>query len=96
LVSLYKRYHEKGLEILGVSLDDRHENWVAAVRQDKLQWIQVNDNKGWDAPSALVYGVDAIPASFLIDRRGVIYKANLEGWGLETEIRHLLKESSIQ
>ena len=92
LVSLYKRYHPQGLEILGISLDDRHENWIAAIRQDKLLWIQVNDNKGWDAPSAFLYGVDAIPASFLIDRTGIIYKTNLEGSGLEAEIRHLLKE----
>jgi peroxiredoxin len=92
LVALYKKYHEKGLEILGVSLDDKHENWTDAIQHDKLGWIQVNDNKGWDAKSALIYGVDAIPASFLVDKNGIVQKTNPEGWELESEIRHLLKK----
>ena len=92
LASLYRRYHDKGLEILGVSLDDRYENWVTAIHQDKLEWIQVIDSRGWDAQSAMIYGVDAIPASFLVDKDGVIRKTNPEGSALEAEIRHLLKK----
>jgi peroxiredoxin len=91
LVKLYNKYHPKGLEIYGVSIDDQGANWKKAIDHDKLQWIQVNDEKGWDAPSTLAYGVDAIPASFLLDKNGVVQKVNLVGWDLESEIKSLLK-----
>ena len=91
LVKLYSKYHPKGLEIYGVSIDDQGTNWKKAIEHDKLQWIQVNDEKGWDAPSTLAYGVDAIPASFLVGKDGVVQKVNLVGWDLESEIKTLLK-----
>ncbi len=91
LVKLYHKYHDKGLEIYSVSLDNDHRSWQAAVDQDRLTWIQVIDDKGWEASSAQAYGVDMIPSSFLIDREGVIRKINAEGWPLESEIKTLLK-----
>jgi len=91
LVKLYNKYHSKGLEIYGVSIDDVNANWKKAIDQDKLGWIQVNDSKGWDAPSTLAYGVDAIPASFLISKDGIVKNVNLVGWNLEAEIKEMLK-----
>ncbi len=91
LIKLYHKYHDKGLEIFGVSIDNDLLAWKQAVTQDKIGWIQVNDNKGWDSNSSLIYGVDAIPASFLLDKNGVIHKSGLVGWNLEMEIKSLLK-----
>ena len=91
LVYLYKRYKSKGLEIYGLSIDDRKERWLNAVKKDKLSWLQVMDDKGWDAPSALTYGVDAIPANVLLDKEGKILAINLEGAALEKKIKELLK-----
>jgi peroxiredoxin len=91
LVKLYHKYHNKGLEIYGISLDESHDDWQAAVSQDRMEWIQVIDDKGWNASSALTYGVDMIPSSFLLDRDGVIRKLNAEGWPLEAEVKTLLK-----
>ena len=92
LVKLYNKFHPKGLEIFGVSIDNDQSAWKQAVEHDKLSWIQVNDIKGWDAPSTLSYGVDAIPASFLIDANGVIQKVDLVGWNLELELKSMLKK----
>ncbi|PWT72390.1 MAG: hypothetical protein C5B59_15820 [Bacteroidetes bacterium] len=92
LVKLYNKYHNKGLEIYGISIDDDLSAWKLAVVHDQLTWIQVNDNKGWDAPSALTYGVDAIPASFLVDKSGVVRHKDLVGWNLEVELKTLLKQ----
>jgi peroxiredoxin len=92
LVKLYNKYHEKGLEIYGVSLDEDAESWKKAVHHDKLVWIQVLDDKGWDGPSAAVYRVNMIPSSFLIDRQGVIRTINLEGPELESSVKDLLKD----
>jgi peroxiredoxin len=92
LVKLYNKFHNKGLEIYGVSLDEDADSWKKAVRHDKLIWIQVIDDKGWEAPSASVYNVDMIPSSFLIDRQGIIRTINAEGPDLERSVRDLLKD----
>ena len=91
LLRLYHKYHAKGLEIYGISLDDDHSSWKEAVGHDRLDWIQVIDDRGWDASSALAYGVDMIPSSFLIDREGVIRMINAEDRPLEKEIKALLR-----
>ena len=92
LVKLYNKYHSKGLEIYGISIDNDASAWKLAVVHDQLSWIQVNDSKGWDAPSAVAYGVDAIPASFLVDKNGVVRQKDLVGWNLEVELKSLLKQ----
>jgi thiol-disulfide isomerase/thioredoxin len=92
LLKFYKKYHHKGVEILGVSLDKDQDAWKAAVKQDKLEWVQLNDVKGPDGPPAIAYGVYTIPASFLIDKNGLIYSIDHIGWQLETEVRGLLKK----
>jgi peroxiredoxin len=92
LVKLYNKYHGKGLEIYGISLDEDMESWKKAVHHDRLIWTQVIDDKGWEARSAAVYGVDMIPSSFLIDQHGVIRFMNTEGSELEKNVRDLLKD----
>jgi thiol-disulfide isomerase/thioredoxin len=92
LVKLYNKYHEKGLEIYGISLDDDESSWRKAVHHDKLNWIQVIDENGWESSSARIYGVDMIPSSFLIDRHGVIRMINAEGPDLEISVKDLLKD----
>jgi peroxiredoxin len=83
LIKLYNKFHDKGLEIYGISLDEEVSSWKKAVHHDKLSWVQVIDDKGWEAQSASKYGVDMIPSSFLIDKQGVIRAIN---------IKELLKE----
>jgi len=90
LVKLYARYKDKGFEILGVSLDDNKNAWKRAVTRDRISWLQVNDLKGWDALSAAKWQVDAIPASFLIDKDGNVVAINAEKQELENKIRQLL------
>lgn len=92
LVKLYKKYHEKGFEIYGISLDEDIDSWKKAVRHDRLTWIQVIDDRGWEALSVSAYGIDMIPTSFLIDREGVIRSINAEGPELESSVKDLLKD----
>jgi thiol-disulfide isomerase/thioredoxin len=91
LVYLYKKYKSKGLEIYGLSIDDEKDRWLGAVKRDKLSWPQVVDNKGWDSQSTLTYGVEAIPANFLLDKDGKIIAIDLEGQDLEKKLKQLLK-----
>lgn len=92
LIKLYNKFHEKGLEIYGISLDEEISNWKKAIHHDKLSWTQVIDDKGWESLSAARYGVDMIPSSFLIDQQGIIRAINAEGSELESDIRNLLKD----
>ena len=90
LVKLYSKYKQNGFEILSVSLDDNKHDWMKAVSKDKITWLQINDSRGWDAKSAAKWQVDAIPASFLIDKNGDVVSINAEKKELENKIRELL------
>ena len=78
LEKMYQEYKSKGFEIIGVSLDSKKTSWENAVKKDKLSFTQVNDTDFWNAKSAQDYNVEALPASFLIDKNGVIIKINPE------------------
>lgn len=90
LVSLYEKFKGEEFEILGVSIDKNKADWKNAIEKDGLTWKQVVDNAGWNAKSTVDYGVDAIPASFLIDQEGIIRGINLEGRELEGAIKKYL------
>jgi len=91
VVRLYNKYKSKGLEVFGVSIDSKKTAWIKAIQQDKITYTQVNDNGGWDAASAAAYGVDAIPATFLLDKNGIVVAVNPEGPELENKIANLLQ-----
>jgi thiol-disulfide isomerase/thioredoxin len=90
LVKLYSKYKPNGFEILSVSLDDNKHDWMKAVNKDKITWLQIIDSRGWDARSAEKWQVNAIPASFLIDKDGNVVAINAEKKELENKIRELL------
>ncbi|MBQ7773844.1 MAG: AhpC/TSA family protein [Bacteroidales bacterium] len=72
LVKIYKKYHKKGFEILGVSNDNTHEAWVKGIKDDKLVWPQVSDLKGWDNEVGKMYYVRYIPQNIFVDQNGKI------------------------
>ncbi len=94
MVRIYKKYHSKGLNIIGVSLDKDHDNWVAAIKKDELQWQHVSNLQYWNEPIAKMYGVMAIPATIILDAQGVIIEKNLRNDDLEAKIAALLPPSS--
>lgn len=90
LVALYEKFKGEGFEILGVSIDKDNADWKTAIEKDRLSWTQVVDNAGWNAQSTIDYGVEGIPASFLVDQEGIIRGVDLEGKELESMIKKLL------
>ncbi len=92
LVKVYANYKNKGFEIFQVSLDRTHEEWVRAIKTDKLNWIHVSDLKYWNSIAAKKYGVQSIPASFLLDPEGRIIARNLRGPDLENKLNELLNK----
>lgn len=92
LVKAYAKYHQKGFEILGVSLDrdNGKEKWLAAIQKDGLSWTHVSDLKYWNNAAAKTYGVMFIPQNFLIDPQGNIVAKDLKGEALDKKLSALL------
>ena len=94
VVSVYNTYHEKGLNIISVSLDraSAKDKWLAAIENDKMNWYHVSNLMEWQDPVARKYGVTAIPATYLLDENGVIIDKNLRGDALVSKMQELLGE----
>jgi peroxiredoxin len=71
-VKVYNTYKDKGLAIVGISLDQQKESWKKAIDNDQLDWTNVSHLKRWDDPIAAIYGVRSIPQLFLLDENGVV------------------------
>ena len=83
VVAAYNKFKDKNFTILSVSLDKDKDKWQEAVNKDKLSWNHVSDLEGWESAVAALYGVQSIPANFLIDPSGKIVAADLRGNDLE-------------
>jgi len=95
VVEIYKKYHDKGLNIIGVSLDKPgdKDKWLKAIKDDGLNWYHVSNLKYWQDPIARnLYHVESIPQTFILDKNGVIRAKNLRRDRLEAKIKELLEE----
>jgi len=88
----YKLYKDKGFEILSVSLDTDKKNWLKAIADDGLTWLQVSDLKGYRSDVVQSYGIGGVPSFFLIDRTGkIIANADIQGAPLNKRLAELFK-----
>lgn len=99
VVSAYNKYKSakfkegKGFEVFSVSLDGNKEKWVQAIQQDQLTWkYHVSDLAAWASEGAKTYGIRGIPASFLIDKNGIIIAKNLRQERLHMELDKLVQK----
>ena len=95
VVKAYELYHDKGLEIVGVSLDKDKASWVQAIAQTGQKWPQMSDLKGWDCEGAALYGIQSIPANVLINEQGEIVARDLRGDALLEEIESRLAAEAV-
>ena len=91
LVEAYKKYRNKGFEIVGVSLDRDAEAWKNGIEKLDITWPQMSDLKYWDCEGAKLYAVSSIPHTVLIDGEGVILARGLHGEELQKQIAEALK-----
>lgn len=90
VVKVWKEWNKKGFDVFGVSLDQKKEDWVKAIADDKLTWTHVSDLQYWSNAAAKMYAVNAIPANFLLDEQGTIIARNLRGEDLANKVKELL------
>lgn len=92
LVKIYKKYHRKGFEILGVSNDTDKEAWLKGIKDDKLTWPQVSDLKGWQNEVGQMYYVRFIPQNIFVDQNGIIIGRQVEKGDIEALLDENLKK----
>ena len=92
LKETYDKFHKKGFEIYGVSFDRDRDKWLAAVKDNGMEWIHVSELQRFDNQAAKDYAVQGIPSNFLIDAQGRIVAKNLRGEDLCSKVAELLAE----
>lgn len=90
VVAAYEAFKNKNFTILGVSLDDDKEDWLAAIQQDKLNWLQISDLKKWESTVVNTYQIQGIPFNVLLDPTGKIIATDLRGSALQNTLKQLL------
>lgn len=90
VVALYNELHAKGLNIIGVSLDQDAAKWKEAIAKDKLTWTHISNLKFWQDPIAEKYNVKSIPQTFILDASGKIVAKDLRGDELKAKVLELL------
>lgn len=83
VVKAFNAYKDKGFTVLGISLDQDKAKWLDAIKKDGLTWTHLSDLKYWNNEVAVQFGIQSIPANFLIDPKGVILGRDLRGEDLE-------------
>jgi len=89
VVAAYKKYHDKGFDIVGLSFDREKDPWIRAIREWDMPWIHLSDLKYWDTVARGVYNVNGIPDNLLIDPEGTIVARGLRGAALEARLAEI-------
>ncbi len=90
VVKLYNKYKSQGFEVVAVSIDSKKSSWVKAMKYFKMPYVSLLDDRGWGAKSIADYGIEGIPATFLLDKKGNVVAVDAEGMQLENAVKKLL------
>ena len=89
VIEAYTKLHDKGFEVVGISLDSDKATLIKFTKDNKMPWPQYFDGGGWKNKLAVKYGIHSIPAMWLIDKEGKIASTAARG-NLEAEVEKLL------
>lgn len=91
VVEAYEDFHPKGFEIIGVSLDKDKAKLEAFIKEKGMAWPQYFDGKGWQNEISSRFGIQSIPAMWLVDKKGMLVETNARE-DLEEKVEKLLAE----
>ena len=86
VIKTYEAHHKAGFEIIGISLDQDKAKLTSYIKDKNMTWAQYFDGKGWQNKLSQKYGVESIPATYLIGRDGTIIGRDLRGEELEAAV----------
>jgi peroxiredoxin len=90
VIATYQKHHAQGFEIIGVSLDQDQTKLTDFIKSKDMTWQQFFDGQGWGNKLAVKYGIESIPATFLLDGDGKIIGKDLRGEALEQAVTSAL------
>ena len=90
LKKIYNKYHDKGFEIYGISLDHNRESWINGTTNYGLNWSNVSDLQAFNSPVVKQFVVTYIPHTFLLDPDGVILAVDIYGEKLEKKLSNVM------
>ena len=91
VVATYKKLHDKGFEIVGISLDSDKAKLDAFVKEKGMPWHQFFDGQGWKNEISTKFGINSIPAMWLVDKKGMVVSTNARE-DLEDKVTKALAE----
>ena len=91
VVAAYKKYHDKGFDVVGLSFDREKEPWVKAITEWEMPWIHLSDLQYWNSVPHEVYNVNSIPDNLLIDPEGTVVARCLRGEALEARLAEIFQ-----
>jgi thiol-disulfide isomerase/thioredoxin len=92
----YEKYHDKGFEVVGISLDEDREALEKFVGEQKIPWpilYEKPEGEGWRHPLSTYYGISGIPTVILIGRDGNVITLNARGEKLGEQLDKLFKDA---
>ncbi len=89
VLAAFSKYHEKGLDVVGVSLDHDKDALIGFLKKHRVPWPQMYDGKGWEAEVPVRYGVKGIPEIWLVDKEGKVVASGLHGSQLDAKLAPL-------
>jgi peroxiredoxin len=93
LVKLYEKFHAKGLEVVGVSLDNEKADLEAFLKEQPMSWPQIFEPGGIDSRLATEYGIISLPTMFLVDGQGKVVNRSLRTASeVERQLEKLLSQ----
>ena len=91
VVTAYELYHDKGLEIVGISFDREKEAWTAAITDWKMPWTHLYGMKDGQAAAGELYGVTGIPDNVLVDPEGNVVARSLREQDLADKMAEIFR-----
>jgi len=91
MITLYDQYKDKGLGIVGISLDNDKDAWLSSIKQLNITWPQMSDLQGWDNAAAKLFNITSIPHTIVVDQQGKILHHGLRGEALAAFVAEQLQ-----
>lgn len=94
LKDVVRRYKNKDFVVVSISIDEREGDWKKAMKEEGMDWIQLNDRAGFVGPACKTYNILGVPFCLVLDKEGRIFKTDMRGAELDAVLEELFPETT--